>query len=185
MWNLLGPEIKLVPCLAGRFLTSGPPGKSLKYRETPLYFWWAVFTPELPTRLEEGEKALLLNCSGTLGVPLRWRWVCRGTSWVDARVLRTLSRFKSEGVISLETLQRKRASSRLEGRTSWLWQVPLELRRGPQGPACVASGKASLHASWRGLSWFLSSWCKETSLGLCQTYIIVWFLFSILFPDPS
>ena len=28
-----------------------------------------------------------------------------------------------------------------------LWQVPLELRWGPQGPAHVASGKANLHAS--------------------------------------
>ena len=27
-----------------------------------------------------------------------------------------------------------------------LWQVPLEFRRGPQGPPLVASGKASLHA---------------------------------------
>ena len=31
-----------------------------------------------------------------------------------------------------------------------LRQVPLELRRGLQGPACVASGKASLHASCEG-----------------------------------
>ena len=30
------------------------------------------------------------------------------------------------------------------------WQVPLELGRGPQGPARVASGKASLHASCKG-----------------------------------
>ena len=29
-------------------------------------------------------------------------------------------------------------------------QVPLELRWGPQGPALVASGKASLHASCKG-----------------------------------
>ena len=31
-----------------------------------------------------------------------------------------------------------------------LWQVPLELQRGHQGPAHVASGKASLHASFEG-----------------------------------
>ena len=31
-----------------------------------------------------------------------------------------------------------------------LWQVPLELRWGPQGPARVASRKASLHASCKG-----------------------------------
>ena len=28
-----------------------------------------------------------------------------------------------------------------------LWQVPLELRRGPQAPTHLASGKASLHAN--------------------------------------
>ena len=31
-----------------------------------------------------------------------------------------------------------------------LQQVPLELRQGPQGPACVASGHASLHSSCEG-----------------------------------
>ena len=31
-----------------------------------------------------------------------------------------------------------------------LWQLPLELRWEPQGSACVASGKASLHASGEG-----------------------------------
>ena len=31
-----------------------------------------------------------------------------------------------------------------------LWQVPLALRWGLQGPICVVSGKASLHASCKG-----------------------------------
>ena len=31
-----------------------------------------------------------------------------------------------------------------------LWRVPLELRRGSQGPTLVASGKASFHASSEG-----------------------------------
>ena len=31
-----------------------------------------------------------------------------------------------------------------------LWQIPLELERGPQGPARVASGKATLHPSCEG-----------------------------------
>ena len=51
----------------------------------------------------------------------------------------------------------RRASSRVEGRNSWFsssWDrklgVPLELRRGPQGPARVASGKSSLHSSSEG-----------------------------------
>ena len=53
--------------------------------------------------------------------------------------------------------QWKRASSHTEGRISWFFLscgrklgVPLELRRGPQGPARVASGKSSLHASCEG-----------------------------------
>ena len=67
---------------------------------------------------------------------------------------RTLSRLKREGGISLEMSQWKRASSRFEGRISWFFltcgsnlRVPLELRRGHQGPARVASGKPSLHAN--------------------------------------
>ena len=53
--------------------------------------------------------------------------------------------------------QWKRASSHIEGRISWFFlscgrkrEVPLELGRGPQGPARVASGKSSLHASCEG-----------------------------------
>ena len=57
---------------------------------------------------------------------------------------RSLSRLKREGGISLKTPQRKRASSRVEGRISWFFSscsskigVLLELQRGPEGPACV------------------------------------------------
>ena len=70
---------------------------------------------------------------------------------------RTLSRLKREGEISLKTPQQKRASSRIEGRISWFFAncsrkhgVPLELGRGLQGPAHVASGKSSLLASCEG-----------------------------------
>ena len=42
-----------------------------------------------------------------------------GTSGVASRVLRTLWKFQMLGVICLETPQRKWASCRLEGRTSW------------------------------------------------------------------
>ena len=58
-------------------------------------------------------------------------------------------------MISLETPQRKLGSSRLEGRTSWIFSScagALDLRLGPQGPALVASGKASPHASCSGAS---------------------------------
>ena len=63
--------------------------------------------------------------------------------------------FQMLGVISLEKAQRKWASSRLEGRTSWIFSSytgALDLRRGPQGPALVASGKVSPHASCSGAS---------------------------------
>ena len=58
------------------------------------------------------------------------------------------------GRISLDLLQKKRASSHVEGRISWFFLscgskrgVPLDLRRGPQGLASFASAKSILHAS--------------------------------------
>ena len=70
---------------------------------------------------------------------------------------RTLSRLTREGAISLEMLQQKRASSHVEGRISLFVSscsrklgVPLELQSGTKGPAHVASGKSSLHASGEG-----------------------------------
>ena len=70
---------------------------------------------------------------------------------------RTLSRHKSEGGISLEMPQQKRASSRFERRISWFFSsggsnlgVPVELQWGPQGSACVASGNSSLHEICEG-----------------------------------
>ena len=67
---------------------------------------------------------------------------------------RTLLRLKREVGISLETLQWKRTSSRIEGRISLFFSscsskrgVPLDLRRGPQGLASFASAKSILHAS--------------------------------------
>ena len=70
---------------------------------------------------------------------------------------RNLLRLKKEGGVSLETPQRKRASSYIEGRISWFFcscgkklGVPLELQWVPQGPTRVASGKSSLHASCKG-----------------------------------
>ena len=66
-------------------------------------------------------------------------------------------KIKKEGGISLETLQRKRASSCVEGRISWYFLscgrklgVPLELQQGPQGPTRVGSGKPSVHAGCKG-----------------------------------
>ena len=58
-------------------------------------------------------------------------------------------------MISLETPQRKWASSLLGGEPPGFSRVAagaLDLRRGPQGPALVASGKANPHASCSGAS---------------------------------
>ena len=107
--------------------------------------------------MRRGKTGLFLSCGGTFGIPLQWRWVFRGSSWVASRVSRTLLRLKREGGISLETLQWKRASFYVEGRISWFFsscsrkfRLSLELRPGPQGPARVASGKSSLHVSCEG-----------------------------------
>ena len=97
---------------------------------------------------------LFLSCDRTHGIPLKWRWVS-GNFLSFMKVSRTLSRLKRKGGISLETLQWKRASSRIEGRISWFCSscgrklgVPLELWQGPQGTTRVASLKSSLHVSW-------------------------------------
>ena len=61
--------------------------------------------------------------------------------------------FQSLGVISLETPQQKWASSHLRGEPPGFSRVAagvLNLRRGPQGPALVASGKASPQRVARG-----------------------------------
>ena len=58
-------------------------------------------------------------------------------------------------VISLETPEHKCASYRLEGESLGFSRVAaraLDLQRGPQGPAMLASGKASPHASCSGAS---------------------------------
>ena len=69
--------------------------------------------------------------------------------------VRTLWKFQRLGVISLETSHLKWASSRLEGKPPGFSGVAaggLDSRRGRHGPALVASGKASPHASCSGAS---------------------------------
>ena len=86
--------------------------------------------------METGMLGNFLSCLKCVKVPLSLKW---------------------EGGISHETPQWKRASSRVRRRISWffsscsmkLW-VPLELRRGHQGPAHVTSGMSSLHPSCEG-----------------------------------
>ena len=138
-----------------------------------------VARPWSSSRLSCGER-LLLRCDGNSGNSFpttqgkdpssrarrRKRGYCgcgrdsRASSRVETGMLgiflscskcvKDLWNFQILGVISLETPQRKWASSRLEGRTSWIFsslEGALDLRWGPQGPALVASGKASPHAS--------------------------------------
>ena len=64
-------------------------------------------------------------------------------------------KFQRLGVICLETPQRKRASSRLEERTSWIFSSDGRCsrpRKGTIGTALLVSGKASPHASCSGAS---------------------------------
>ena len=79
--------------------------------------------------------------------------VCRGTFGVASRVASTVSNFKRECAISLETLQREGASSHDDGGTLWFFSSCgriLELRRGTQGASSVAPGKSNLHSSCEG-----------------------------------
>ena len=81
------------------------------------------------SRVETGMSGNFLSCSK--GVKDPWK-------------------FQRLDVITLETPLWKWASSRLEGRTSWIFSscgwCP-RLTTGPSGTALVASGKASPHAS--------------------------------------
>ena len=91
-----------------------------------------------------------LDVGGTLVLPLEWRRLCRVTFRVATRVGTTIWKFQRLGVISLETPQRKWASSPWRGEPPGFSRVgagTLDLRQGSQGPALVASGKASPHAS--------------------------------------
>ena len=56
-----------------------------------------------------------------LSVPLMWGRISRGPSLVASRVSSTLSRFRRERGIFLETVVCKRASTRVEGRISWFF----------------------------------------------------------------
>ena len=65
--------------------------------------------------------------------------------------VKTLWKFQSLGVISLEMPQRKWPHLAWRGEPPGFSRVvagALDLRRGPQGPALMASGKASPHASY-------------------------------------
>ena len=76
-----------------------------------------------------------------------------GTFSVASKVSSTISNFKRDRGISLETLEWERASSRDDGETSWFFSSCggiLELRRGTQGASSVVPGKCNLHSSCEG-----------------------------------
>ena len=66
--------------------------------------------------------------------------VCRGTSWVAARVWRTLWKFQRLGVVSLEMPQQKWASCRLEKRGSWIFPSFNRCSRVTMGTSGTRSG---------------------------------------------
>ena len=111
-----------------------------------------------------GRKGAPLDVGRTLVLPLEWRRVCRGNSWVEARVWRTLWKFQTLGVFSLEKPQRKWASSRLEGRTSWIFSSYSRYSRLTTGTSGNLSGGHRTGQSpcelLGGFSRFLSRRCR-------------------------
>ena len=80
----------------------------------------------------------------------------------------TLSGLRTDGGISLETPQRKRASAHVEGRISWFFsslhsklEVPLELQRGPQVPALGLQGSPVSSRVPKSPWGFLCSHCRD------------------------
>ena len=73
-------------------------------------------------KIRRGEGAQIKWCRETR-CSSRVRAVCRGTFWVASSVSSTVSNFKRERGISLETLQREGASSHDDSGTSWFFPV--------------------------------------------------------------
>ena len=80
----------------------------------------------------------------------------------------TLSSSKRERGISWETLQRKRASSRMEQRISWFLlscvgklRVPVELHGDLRGPLVFPQGSQISFRVVRGTSEFVSRHCRD------------------------
>ena len=100
-------------------------------------------------------------------LPLEWRRVCRVTFRVATRVGTTVCKFQRLGVISFETPQWKWASSRLEGRTSWIFSSCGRCSRLTSGTSGTRSGGLrkgqSPCESIGGLSGFPSRRCRGLS----------------------
>ena len=158
-----------------------------------------VARPWSSSRLSFGE-SLLLRCDGNAGNSFpttqgkdpssRARKPNRGSSgcWRDSRAssrvetgmsgnflscskgVKELWKFQSLGVISLETPQRKWASSRLEGRTSWIFSSCGRCSRITTGTSGTRSGglrKGQSPCELLGsLSGFLSRRCQGLRPGV-------------------
>ena len=123
---------------------------------------------------EAGKRKLILSeglgngapfeCGKTLRVPFMWIRACQRISLVAAMVLKTLSRFKREGVISFEMPQWRKASSRLEGRISWFFSSCgrfISIYDGDlRAPVLWPQERPVSMRVVRGLSEFLSSRCQ-------------------------
>ena len=103
-----------------------------------------------------------MSCVGNLGIPLE-RFIL-GKFLSCIRDVKDPSKVKREGGISLETLQRKWASFRVEERISWIFtscgrklRVPLELQQGCLGPLVLPQESPVSMQVARDLSGFLSS----------------------------
>ena len=126
---------------------------------------------------EAGKRKLILSeglgngapfeCGKTLRVPFMWIRACQRISLVAAMVLKTLSRFKREGVISFEMPLRKKSSSRLDRRTSWFFsscgRFLSSYYRDLTDPLVWPMEKPVSMRVARGLWRFLSSRCRVPS----------------------
>ena len=120
------------------------------------------------SRVEEGKTGLFLSCGGKLSIPLKWAQISWEVSGVSERVSSSLSSSKREREISWETLQHKKASSRVDGRISWfLWncggklRVPLELCGDLRDPLMFPQGSQICIRVARGTSGFVSHHCMN------------------------
>ena len=76
---------------------------------------------------------------------------CRETFWFACRVSNTVSNFRREQGIFLETLKQERTSSRDDRGTSWFFSSCggiLELKWRTQEASRVVPGKSNLHSSY-------------------------------------
>ena len=82
-----------------------------------------------PSSRDEVENTgLLSSCGGKLRIPLKWWWIFEAPLGLHKCSQALFSTFERECGIALETLEGKRASSRIEGGISWFgWRCSRKL----------------------------------------------------------